>query len=33
MILSVLEKGEASVGEIAESIDVSMTNVGQHLNI
>ncbi len=33
MIISVLAKGEASVGEIAEAIKVPMTNVSQHLNI
>jgi len=33
MILAFLSKAEASVGEIAKSIDVPLTNVSQHLNI
>jgi len=33
MILDCLSRGELSVGEIAEAIQVSLTNVSQHLNI
>ncbi len=33
MILDCLSKRESSVGEIAESIQVPLTNVSQHLNI
>lgn len=33
MILDCLSKRESSVGEIAEAIQVPLTNVSQHLNI
>ncbi len=33
MILDCLSKKESSVGEIAEAIQVPLTNVSQHLNI